>query len=163
MNSLPPQDARTQCVQLLNDSVYQALGLKEILLEEHEALQAQDTDRLEASVANKSACVARLQQLDTQRIDLCTACGFMAGPDQMSQLIDWCDDKDELKNRWEQLLVVAAESSALNMTNGAIIRVRQQHFESSLSVLRGVNPGADTYGRHGGEKSGFGHRSLAQA
>ena len=163
MNSLPPQDARTQCVELLNDTVYQALGLKEILLEEHNALQVQDTDSLEASVENKSECVARLQQLDKQRIDLCAACGFAAGPEQMSQLIEWCDDKDELQNRWDHLLVVAAESSALNMTNGAIIRVRQQHFESSLSVLRGVNPGADTYGRHGGEAGGYGHRSLAQA
>ena len=81
----------------------------------------------------------------------------------MARLIDWCDDKDELRNRWDQLLVVAAESSALNMTNGAIIRVRQQHFESSLAVLRGVNPGTDTYGPHGGEAGGFGHRSLAQA
>ncbi len=58
---------------------------------------------------------------------------------------------------------VAATGSALNLTNGAIIRVRQQHFESSLSVLRGVSPGSDTYGRNGEESGDFSRRSLAEA
>lgn len=162
-NSLTPEDARAQCVDLLNDTVYQALGLKEILLEEQHALESQDTDALETTVESKSACVSRLQHLDQQRNDLCRACGFEAGPEQMPELIKWCDDKDQVKSRWDHLMIVAAESSALNMTNGAIIRVRQQHFESSLSVLRGVNPGTDTYGRHGEESGGYGQRSLAEA
>lgn len=163
MNSPTPQDARTQCFDLLNDSVYQALGLKEILLAENDALQAQDTDSLESIVDSKSTCVAKLQRLDEQRVALCTACGFDSGQDQMPQLIEWCDEKDQLKSRWDHLMIVAAESSALNMTNGAIIRVRQQHFDTSLSVLRGVEPGTETYGRNGGESGGYGHRSLAQA
>ncbi len=77
--------------------------------------------------------------------------------------MDWCDDADAINSRWQHLLVIAAEGSALNMTNGAIIRVRQQHFESSLSVLRGVTPGSDTYGRGGAEASDFSSRSIAEA
>ena len=163
MTSLSPNDARDKFVNLLNDTVYQALGLKETLEEERKALESQDMERIESAVENKSACVNSLQKLDRQRIDWCNSSGFAAGPDQMLDLIEWCDEGDLVKNRWDHLMVIAAESSALNMTNGAIIRVRQQQFESSLSVLRGVNPGADTYGRHGGETGGFGHRSLAEA
>ena len=60
-------------------------------------------------------------------------------------------------------MTIATESSARNMTNGAIIRIRQQQFESSLAVIRGVAPGSDTYGRHGGESGDFGRQSLAEA
>ena len=163
MTSLSPAEARDTFVDLLNDSVFQALGLKATLEEERQALESQDMERIERAVDDKSVCVSRLQKLDKQRIDLCAATGFSAGPDQMRDLIEWCDEGDLIKNRWDNLMIVAAESSALNMTNGAIIRLRQQQFESSLSVLRGTNPGADTYGRHGGESGGFGHRSLAEA
>ena len=58
---------------------------------------------------------------------------------------------------------LAAEGNALNLTNGAIIRLRQQQFETSLSVLRGVTPGSDTYGRNGEESGDFSRRSLAEA
>lgn len=163
MPSSSPIETRDRFIDLLNDSVYQALGLKETLEEERKALESQDMERIERAVDDKSACVSRLQKLDEQRIEWCTAAGFAAGPDQMRDLIKWCDEDDLIKNRWDHLMIVAAESSAFNMTNGAIIRLRQQQFDSSLSVLRGISPGADTYGRHGGESGGFGHRSLAEA
>ena len=69
---------------------------------------------------------------------------------------------DILGDRWTDLMSIAAEGNTLNLTNGAIIRVRQQQFESSLAVLRGVAPGFDTYGRHGEEPGGFSRRSLAE-
>ena len=163
MAPLDPTEARTRFVALLNDTVFEALGLKEALEEERRALESQEIEAIDRAVEHKSACVSKLQQLDRERIDYCARLGFVAGPNQMSDLIAWCDDNDLIENRWQHLMVVAAESSALNMTNGAIIRVRQQQFESSLSVLRGVTPGTNTYGRHGGESGGFGHRSLAEA
>jgi flagellar biosynthesis/type III secretory pathway chaperone len=163
MPSLSRTEARTQFIELLNDTVYQALGLKESLEGERKALESQDMECIETAVTSKSTRVLKLQDLDKKRSQLCSDCGFAAGPEQMQQLIAWCDESELVKIRWERLMMVAAESSALNMTNGAIIRVRQHQFESSLSVLRGVTPGADTYGRHGEESGGFGHQSLAEA
>lgn len=163
MPSLSRTEARTQFIDLLNDTVYHALGLKESLEGERKALESQDMECIEAAVTSKSTYVLKLQDLDKKRVQLCSACGFAAGPEQMQQLIDWCDDSNLVKDRWGHLMLVVAESSALNMTNGAIIRVRQHQFESSLSVLRGVTPGADTYGRHGKESGGFGHQSLGDA
>ena len=163
MPTASPAKARTQIVELLSDTVYHALGLKETLEDERKSLETQDLDDIAAAVESKTACVAKLQILDKTRTQLCESWGFAAGPDQMQELIDWCDDSELISNRWEHLMIIAAESSALNMTNGAIIRVRQQQFESSLSLIRGVTPGSDTYGRHGEESGDLGRRSLAEA
>ncbi len=163
MPTISPDDARTQIVDLIGDSVYEALGLKEALEDERRALEAQDLDGLTAVVDSKSACVDKLRQLDEQRVALCERWGFDNGPHQMTALIEWCDKDQLVSSRWEQLMVLAAEGNALNMTNGAIIRVRQQQFESSLSVLRGGTPGTDTYGRNGGDTGDLNRRSLAEA
>ena len=155
--------ARLLIVDIIGDSVYQALGLKEALEDERGALEAQDMDALDAIVGSKTRCVEQLQRLDEKRATLCEQWGFAAGPHQMTELIEWCDEDQLISTRWEQLMVIAAEGSALNMTNGSIIRLRQQQFEASLSVLRGGTPGSDTYSRNGGEGNEYGSRSLAEA
>jgi len=160
---ISPAEARSQIVDIIGASVLQALDLKESLEVERTALENQDVDALDAVVNKKSACAEQLQTLDRQRGTFCQHLGFPDGPDQMQQLIDWCDEDQLISSRWEELVNIAAEGSALNLTNGAIIRVRQQHFESSLSVLRGVAPGSDTYGRNGEESGEFSRRSLAEA
>ncbi len=163
MPTVSPDEARAQIADIIGDSVYEALGLKEALEDERRALEAQDLDSLNAVVDSKSACVDKLRQLDERRIALCEGWGFENGPHQMTALIEWCDEDELVSSRWEQLMVLAAEGNALNLTNGAIIRVRQQQFEASLSVLRGGTPGPDTYNRNGGEGSEYGRRSLAEA
>ena len=158
-----PAEARAHAVDIIGDSIFHALGLKESLQEERKALEAEDMDALQAAVDGKSACVENLQALDARRIELCEELGFAGAAEQMQELIDWCDEGDAVNSRWQQLLVIAAESSALNMTNGAIIRLRQQQFESSISVLRGLTPGTDTYGRNGSATGHADRSSLAQA
>ena len=163
MSRPSPADARSQLVEVIGESVYHALGLKESLEEERKALETQDMEALTAAVESKGVCVAELQGLDSKRVALCEAWGFGDSPEQMQELINWCDDSDLIANRWEHLMILAAEGSALNMTNGAIIRLRQQQFESSLSVLRGVKPRPNTYGRNGETSGDYGRSSLAQA
>ena len=163
MTTLSPSDARSQIVDIIDDAVHHALGLKESLEDERKALEKQDMDAIHMSVENKSACVEALRKLDQKRDELCQSLGFASGDEQMSRLVEWCDDGGVINNRWQRLMVIAAESHALNMTNGAIIRVRQQQSESSLSVLRGVTPGSDTYSRSGAEFGDYGRRSLAEA
>ncbi len=158
-----PAEARTQIAEIIGDSVIHALGLKESLEDERKALETQDIDALGTVVHQKSACAEKLQILDQERGTLCQECGFSNGPDQMKQLIEWCDEDQLISDRWAELGTIVAEGSALNLTNGAIIRVRQQHFETSLSVLRGGTPGSDTYGRNGEETGDFSRRSLAEA
>lgn len=163
MPTVSPEKARKEIVELLSDTVYQALGLKESLEDERKALETEDMAAIERAVEVKSTCVEKLKVLDRQRDTLCKSWGFESGPDQMQSVIDFCDDANIVRNRWDHLMLVAAESSAMNLTNGAIIRVRQQQFESSLSLLRGRTPRIDTYGQRGKGTGDFGSQSLAQA
>ena len=163
MARISPAEARSRIAAIIGESVSEAQGLNESLEGEREALEKQDVDALEAVINSKSACAERLQFLDRKRGALCQEWGFPNGLDQMQHVIEWCDEDELISTRWANLMDIAATGSALNLTNGAIIRVRQQHFESSLSVLRGVSPGSDTYGRNGEEAGDFSRRSLAEA
>ena len=162
--SRPPANlARNRVRDLLDDTVNQAQTLQAILTDERVALEAQDPDTLGGTVDNKTACIDKLRQLDEQRCGLCRDFGFADGPEQMNELIAWCDEADQVRLRWNRLMVVAAESAAMNLTNGAIIRIRQQQFEAGLNVLRGMTPGMDTYSHNGTTSGDLGHRALAEA
>lgn len=158
-----PDTAREQIVEVLGDSVYQALGLKESLECERRALEADDTEALNEAVAAKSDCIARLGELERRRQTLCEASGFPLGPEQMAELADWCDEDGRILGCWSHLMQIATDCNALNQTNGAIIAVRSQMLGQSIAVLRGVDPNPDTYAREGRSGAATNQRSLAEA
>ena len=163
MSHPTPETARKQIVEIIGNSVYHALGLKESLQDEFAALEAQDMDALRSAVDNKSKCVAALQTLEEQRRDFCIDVGFESGPEQMEQLAEWCDEDAVLSNCWQHLMDIAVECNAMNLTNGAIIRARQQQIEAGLAVIRGGTQDPGVYGRSGRGPSGPSQRSLAEA
>jgi flagellar biosynthesis/type III secretory pathway chaperone len=163
VSELEPDLFRSQVLDLLGTSVFHALGLKESLAEEKAALEQQDMDALDNIIESKSRCVTELQSLDNKRTALCVAAGFDAGPSQMDNVMLWCDADSVLANCWNHLMQLAADCNALNMTNGAIIRVRQQQIQSNLSVLRGHPAEAVTYGREAGGSAAHTQQSLAEA
>ncbi len=158
------QAIRSRMSDVLGSSVYHALGLKESLVVERKALETQDVDALHAALEDKSRCVRELQDLEAERARICDESGIEAGPEQMLALADWCGDVDRgITSRWEYLLTIAEECNSLNMSNGAIIRVRKQQIDTGLAVLRGGAPESDTYGQGGMETGGPNRRSLAEA
>lgn len=163
MNRPSPSDARNKIVEVLGESVYHALGLKESLQEEHSALEVQDAEALHDAVSIKSGCVTKLSELERQRSDLCEASGFHKGPEQMAQMSEWCDENSVVANCWDHLIEIAADCNALNLTNGAIIRVRRQQTDDRLAVLRGTDNHSETYGRGGAETAAMTQRALAKA
>lgn len=156
-------EARSQIVDVIGECVYHALGLKESLRHERVALEEQDTDALHSAVDTKSRCVEKMADLDEQRRALCETSGFHAGPEQMIEMSLWCDEDSVVYKAWSQLMEIAADCNALNLTNGAIIRMRNQMVESNLAVLRGANTNPDTYKREGRDIAAMNQRSLAQA
>lgn len=126
-------------------------------------LEAQDTEGLQQAVTTKGSCVDKLKTLENQRSALCLAAGFENGHSQMEELTEWCDEDLIIRNCWDQLIEVASECNALNLSNGAIIRARQQHFEINLAVLRGTDQDTKTYFRSGNSGPAMNQRSLAEA
>jgi len=163
MSPSSPDNTRKRAVELIGNSVYHALGLKESLEDEHRALESQDMDALRSAVDNKSKCVAALQSLEQERRELCELAGFESGPAQMERMAEWCDEDSVLENCWQHLLDIAVECNAMNMTNGSIIRSRQQQIEAGLAVIRGGAADPSTYGRGGRDQGGPSQRSLAEA
>lgn len=157
-----PSEARERMSAVLGQSVYHALGLKELLAEERNALELKDADALEQTVESKGRCIDKLQALEKDRAALCEASGFPSGPEQMQAMTDWCDENSVVANGWSQLMDVAAECSQLNLANGAVIRLRQQHTEAGLAVLRGTDQDPATYARTGSEQASRLNRSLAE-
>lgn len=163
MSKPSPDKLRTRLERILGDSVYCALGLKEILEDERSALEEQDTVKLTETAAIKEKCIRKLQRLEKERSQISVESGFGAGPEDMPALAKWCDDDSLITASWQHLMDIARKCSTLNLTNGAIIRVRRQQIDSSLSVLRGSSPEADTYGPEGAAATSFGRQRLADA
>ena len=155
--------ARRRMTELLGDSVYQALGLKETLDDERDALKHQDVESLLTVLEQKETCVRALRRLDEQRSELCASAGFPAGPEQMDSMLGWCDVDGEVTNTWQHLMEIATECNSRNLTNGSIIRGRKQQIDTGLAVVRGGAPGVDTYNRSGMEPGGASLRPIAEA
>ena len=155
--------ARKQIVEVIGNCVYHALGLKETLEDERHALETQDVGALQAAIESKSRCVDELRAMDEQRQVLCAEAGFAAGPDQMLQMVEWCDESSVVANCWQHLMDIATECNTLNVTNGAIIQGRRQQLDSGIALLRGGQTETDTYNRSGRGPRGPNLRSLAQA
>ena len=157
------ETARNQVLSLLKDTLAAAEALTAVLADERSALEAEERRALLAAVERKSSCIDRMRDLDVRRAELCVAFGFADNSRPMDDLIDWCDADGSIRSAWNRLLSKAADGASINLTNGAIIRARRQHFESGLNMLRGTTPGMDTYGHDGNAPGDFGHRALAEA
>ena len=159
----PSATFRVRLLELLNQSVYHAIGLRECLQDELRALEAQDTGALEAAASGKSGTVVALQQLEDQRADLCTAAGFASGPGQVDDAIASCDNEGVVTGCWEHLKDVARECHDMNLTIGAVIRARQQQISAGLDALRGADPTPGTYSPAGQTTGGQAQRAIAEA
>ena len=155
--------ARTEIVEIIGKSVYHALGLKETLDAEREALRTQDMDRLQTALDTKASCVAQLQGMEQKRQALCEAAGFPAGAEQMAGMIAWCDEDAVIENGWLHLMQVAADCLSSNDINGAIIHGRKQQIETALTVVRGGAPDREVYDFRGKEDRDQKARPIAQA
>jgi len=163
MSGTSPHDARIRLKEILSDSVYCALGLRESLEQERSALERQDSESLTAAAINKEQCVRKLKELENQRANISVAAGFGPEPSAMPELAQWCDEDSMIVGCWDHLMEIARGCSELNMTNGAIIRLRHRQIESNLSLLRGDSSETATYSPLGAEATKFGRHSLADA
>lgn len=156
-------ETRRRFVEIIGNCVYHALGLTKTLEEEQRALASQDIDALDAAVCAKAKCVEELRVVEQERKNLCIESGFPDEPEQMQKVIAWCDDYAVVENCWQHLLDVVAQCDSLNMTNGAIIRGRKQHVDSSISIIRGGKSNTGIYNRSGQEPQRHNLRSIAEA
>jgi flagellar biosynthesis/type III secretory pathway chaperone len=154
---------RERLEKILGESIHCALGLKDILCQERNALREQDTALLGHSASLKETCIDRLASLESARGAVSRDAGFSTDLGDMPALTEWCDADSIIANCWQHFTQIARECDALNSTNGAIIRVRRQQILAGLALLSGSDGTEDTYKVSGAGTTGFGGRELAEA
>ncbi len=142
---------------LLDDGYRSALALAGDLRAELDALEAEDLDALRAAAAAKRAQLEALEAVEARRMALLAERGLGDDTDGMQALLG---DDDGLARQWRRYLKVADDCQRANLTNGAVIRLRQQQVTSALAVLAGGETGI--YGPGGTERPAA-SRTLAEA
>ncbi len=164
----PNRDAYQRMLEILSNCESCANSLLETLSNEREALEAQDLQRINDIAGHKYALVERLDACEAQRMSLClstatTGLGDPAAASQMSDFLQEFDNSSRTLNQlWTAISVAIESCRTLNIANGAIIRLRQQHFESSLAILRGGDSGNGTYQRSGVSAADHASQSITE-
>jgi flagellar biosynthesis/type III secretory pathway chaperone len=151
----------------LHSTLQQELVLVEefssLLAREFTAMTARDIDTLEAVNQDKIAVVERLTALEQERNALLKAAGYATGTQGIEPCLRWCDPQRQLAQPWERLLGLAAECRRQMRKNRQLTELCSLHTRAALHVLRGEDPGQDTYGADGEAGVQLGGRSLARA
>ncbi|MBT8077576.1 MAG: flagellar protein FlgN [Gammaproteobacteria bacterium] len=151
---------------VIGECLQRALGLKDTLIEERDALKRQDSAAILDAASRKKSYIEDLERLDAERAALTEAGGFGRSPGDMQTVarkFDSAGGDTALLNRWNRFMDIAQQCFDLNSANGAIIRVRKMQITNSLATIRGATSDDHTYGPAGSEPTAERARSLAQA
>ena len=142
--------ATRPCVAL-DRQISTMAALRDILEEEHQALQLRDPDTLLSISERKTACLKEAErvQQQLQALELPTA-QETANPDNQS-----------LNQQREELDTLTRLCQELNTVNGKLIGRQKTRIETSLRILRGEPESPEVYGPSGTRAGKINSRLLA--
>ena len=126
-----------------------------VLLEsERDALTTSDSETMDEMSAKKQPFVVHLEQLSRQREEMLKIEGFPAGKDGLDAFIanQSTTEASALKILVAKLRTTAFACKEHNQINGSIVNVNRQYLQKAMSILRGRDMTASSYGP-GGEYS----------
>jgi flagella synthesis protein FlgN len=131
-----------------------AAQLLALLESERDSLTSSDAEIMEKMSAKKQPLVVQLEQLSRQREALLKAAGFPAGKDGLDAFIA---NQSKAEASVLKILVTKLRTTAYacrehNHINGSIVNVNRQYLQKAMSILRGRDMTASSYGP-GGEYS----------
>jgi flagella synthesis protein FlgN len=131
-----------------------AAQLLTLLEGERDALTASDAEVMDEMSAKKQPFVVRLEQLSRQREEMLKIEGFPAGKDGLDAFIvnQSATEASALKILVTKLRTTAFACKEHNQINGSIVNVNRQYLQKAMSILRGRDMTASSYGP-GGEYS----------
>lgn len=122
--------------------------LMDALTSERSALETADVDTLNRAGASKHELMLRLEQLDSERVQL------SQGAPEASRT---------LAPKWQEILQSLRACQQLNQRNGHLVGQRLQQVRKALAVLTGNEAEASVYGRAGDLRMSLRSQSLAEA
>lgn len=133
------------------------LRLQATLLDEQQALTANDADALLKATAAKAAAAERLRALATHLDDLCRE----SGAESVRQMVKQQGD-GAAHSYWQDLLTLAEDCNTANRRNAALLDARQSQVRAALNILFPAQS-PQTYGRAGFSAAPPNSRLLGQA
>ncbi len=152
-------DARRRLEVLLDVELGVARELTQTLDAERIALTGTDPQAVEAEAAAKLEVLARLEQLEKSRLELCREAGISLPP-APTVASSPTGAADSIVARWQTLMDMMARCRAANEVNGYIVNVRRNQVQQLLDVVRGTK--SHTYGP-GGKTTVRALRDIARA
>jgi flagella synthesis protein FlgN len=122
--------------------------LMDTLNTERTALENADVDALNHAGASKHDLMMRLEQLDSERVQL------SQGAPEASRA---------LAPKWQEVLQSLRACQQLNQRNGYLVGIRLQQVRKALAVLTGNETDASVYGRAGDLRTSLRSQTLAEA
>ncbi|QNK02600.1 flagella synthesis protein FlgN [Dyella telluris] len=122
--------------------------LMDALHAERTALETADVDTLNQAGASKHELMLRLEQLDSERVQL------SQGAPEASRA---------LAPKWQEVLQSLRACQQLNQRNGTLVGIRLQQVRKALAVLTGNETEASVYGRAGDLRTSLRSQTLAEA
>ncbi len=146
------QDLTLQLHQLLQQDLDTTAAFLSVLNEEYEVLQANDPDRLDATIAAKQAMINEMNQNNDERNILFKQANIEFNNDGIRRMISLCspDSRLELTHLWQQLEIELQACQEQNAINGAVIAAGHQYTQQLLAIITGQqHNGNEVYGKNG--------------
>ena len=153
MTNLNPASAPTDTVpQIIEQHIFSAIELLEILKQERNALISGKPEAIEQVCSSKIKLVNTFRQ-HSENLTHCI------GTETIEQVIA----RSGLQQRWQQLLALATECQKNNLANGALLDERQSYVRHAIKCLFGHEAKPGVYGRWGDTSFRPERRMIASA
>ncbi|MFK8047123.1 MAG: flagella synthesis protein FlgN [Halioglobus sp.] len=150
-------------LSLLDNETTSMQKLLDILKREHDALLSADIESLEQVTAEKNAAIASQSQATQERQNATTAASYSGTDLGLEQLIDTCENREQLKEYFSNLMILARACQTENRNNGRLIIQKQRRAKGALDVIRQNENTTPTYSVQGKASDTLETRSLGKA
>lgn len=125
------------------ESIIKAMGqaltrLLETMRQEAQALATPGTPNVESILQQKATLLETVSELEQSRQDFCTEAGLDPAPEQMLTQLSPAGTQTKVAQTWDQVLHLLDGCQQQNLTNGAILQLRQRFTLGALGILRGA-------------------------
>lgn len=139
--------------------------LRALLDEEHAALAARDTAKLEKLTATKLESLNELEQLGKVRQGLLAQAGLTADRSGFESLLSRFSGPEgrALADAWQAVQDLLRDCQEQNRVNGMVLDASHRATQQALAILLGQTRDADTYDARGAIRGSSASRGYVKA
>ncbi len=157
--------AQSNLEPTLQDMATYLEELRRVLIEEYEALSANDLAAIQQAADTKARLSEILDDLEQVRQTRLRDAGLEPGRSGLLNYLDrhFESRREILTTLWGKIEELGRECNRLNRINGIVIEKNRRRTETALSILQGKPRHTEYYSAEGGSVAATVSQSLAKA